>query len=223
MWLVCLGTFCCGFCLGLKFLFQNPWIFVYFTGSFLLNSEVAPDGTSLSLPYAVLRGEASLTINVPVPIPVVISSFLGPKAPASRVAISGPKKSLDEWVFNACIMYRRRTVPSYVLASPVPPPIQPILLNNLEINSDIKRAWDTPPVHKKLHRTVFCVFFLTFIIHTTTFNVPVVKSIYFARSCHVKFQPVFRIVYCAFFIIIMMITCPPDPGMEIKSLDQDQH
>ncbi len=95
MWPVSLITFCCGFCLGLKFLIQNPWIFVYFTGSFLLNSEVAPDGTSLSLPYAVLRGEASLTINVLVPVPVFISSFLGPKAPALRVAISGPKKSLD--------------------------------------------------------------------------------------------------------------------------------
>ncbi len=39
---------------------------LFFTGSSLLYSEVAPDGTSLSLPYAVLRGEASLTINVPV-------------------------------------------------------------------------------------------------------------------------------------------------------------
>ncbi len=41
-------------------------IFCLFTGSSFLYSEVAPDGTSLSLPYAVLRGEASLTINVPV-------------------------------------------------------------------------------------------------------------------------------------------------------------
>jgi hypothetical protein len=40
-------------------------IFCLFTGSSLLYSEVAPDGTSLSLPYAVLRGEAGLTINVP--------------------------------------------------------------------------------------------------------------------------------------------------------------
>jgi hypothetical protein len=50
--------------LGLNF-FSKSMNFVYFTGASPLYSEVAPDGTSLSLPYAVLRGEASLTINVP--------------------------------------------------------------------------------------------------------------------------------------------------------------
>ncbi len=36
---------------------------------------------------------------------------------------------------------------------PPPPPIKPSLQNNLEINSDMKSAKDTLPVHKKLQGT----------------------------------------------------------------------